>query len=47
MTAYNHHSKFEVLAEDSALCIEKSVLDKLGEKSVEWESLGNADHYPW
>ena len=38
--AYDHHAKFEVLAEDSAESIEKSVLDKLGEKSVKWDYLG-------
>ena len=40
--AYDHHAKFEVLAEDSAASIEQSILDKLGEKSVKWENLGNA-----
>ena len=38
--AYDHHAKFEVLAEDSALSIEKAILDKLGEKSIKWESTG-------
>ena len=42
--AYNHHAKFEVLAEDSASSIEKSILDKIGEKSIKWENLGNAYH---
>ena len=40
--AYDHHAKFEVLAEDSATSIEQSILDKLGEKSVKWENLGKA-----
>jgi len=40
--AYDHHAKFEVLAEDSRESIEKAVLDKLGEKSVKWENLGNS-----
>ena len=40
--AYDHHAKFEVLAEDNASSIEQAVLDKLGEKSVKWENLGNA-----
>jgi len=40
--AYDHHAKFEVLAEDSATSIEKSILDKLGEKSIKWENLGNS-----
>jgi len=38
--AYNYHAKFEVLAEDTAISIEQSVLDKLGEKSVKWDYLG-------
>jgi len=42
--AYDHHAKFEVLAEDNALSIEKSILDKIGEKSIKWENLGNAYH---
>ena len=40
--AYDYHAKFEVLAEDNALSIEKSILDKLGEKSIKWENLGNS-----
>ena len=40
--AYDHHAKFEVLAEDSATSIEESILDKLGEKSIKWEDLGNS-----
>ena len=38
--AYDYHAKFEVLAEDNALSIEKSILDKIGEKSIVWESTG-------
>ena len=38
--AYDYHAKFEVLAEDNADSIEKSILDKLGEKSIKWESSG-------
>ena len=38
--AYDHHTKFEVLAEDNRESIEKSILDKLGEKSIKWESTG-------
>ena len=38
--AYDYHAKFEVLAEDSATSIEQSILDKLGEKSIVWESAG-------
>ena len=40
--AYDHHAKFEILAEDSAISIEQSILDKIGEKSIKWENLGKA-----
>ena len=38
--AYNHFASFEVKAEDNAESIEKSILDKIGEKSIVWESTG-------
>ena len=38
--AYNYHGKMEILAEDNAASIEQSILDKLGEKSVKWDYLG-------
>ena len=38
--AYDYHAKFEVLAEDSAESIEQAIIDKLGEKSIKWESTG-------
>jgi len=38
--AYDHHAKFEVLADDSAQSIEDSILDKIGKKSIKWESTG-------
>ncbi len=38
--AYNHYASFEVEAEDNAQSIEKSILDKIGEKSINWESAG-------
>ena len=40
--AYDYHAKFEILAEDNAESIEQAVLDKVGEKSVKWENLGNS-----
>ena len=40
INAYDHYAKFEVLAEDSATSIEQSILDKLGEKSINWEKTG-------
>ena len=39
--AYDYHAKFEILAEDNALSVEKSILDKLGEKSIKWEDMEN------
>ena len=38
--AYDYHAKFKVLAEDNPQSLEDSILDKLGEKSVKWESTG-------
>ena len=40
--AYDHYAKFDVLAEDSPKSIENSILDKIGEKSIKWEDLGNS-----
>ena len=40
--AYDHHAKFTVSAEDNSESIEKSILDKIGEKSIKWEDLGNS-----
>jgi hypothetical protein len=38
--AYDHHARFEVLSEDNAISLENAILDKLGEKSINWEHLG-------
>ena len=38
--AYDHYASFEVKAEDNAESIENSIVDKLGEKSINWEYLG-------
>ena len=38
--AYDHHASFEIEAEDNRESIENSILDKLGEKSIKWESTG-------
>ena len=40
INAYQYRTQFEVLAEDNVESIENSILDKIGEKSVEWEYLG-------
>jgi len=39
--AYSYHAKFEILAEDDPKSVEQSILDKIGEKSITWEYLGN------
>ena len=38
--AYDHYASFNVEAEDNAQSIEKSILDKIGKKSINWESTG-------
>ena len=38
--AYSHYANFNVYAEDNAISLEESILDKLGEKSINWEYLG-------
>ena len=44
--AYDYYAKFEVLAEDNAESIEDSILDKLGDKSIKWESTGMYRYIP-
>ena len=40
--AYDHHAVFTIQHdEDTAESVEKAILDKLGEKSIKWEYLGN------
>ena len=38
--AYQYSTEFVVLAEDSVESIENSIVDKLGDKSIKWEYLG-------
>ena len=38
--AYQYGTEFEVLANDSVESIENSIVDKLGDKSIKWEYLG-------
>jgi hypothetical protein len=40
--AYDYYAKFNVFAEDNPNSLEQSILDKLGEKSIKWEYLGNS-----
>jgi len=52
--AYDHHAKFKVLAEDNVPSVEqaildklnKSLLDKVGQKDVKWESTGMFRDHP-
>ena len=45
--AYDHYAKFEVLSKDDAISLEQSILDKLGEKSITWESTGMFNTNPY
>ena len=38
--AYKYGTEFEILAEDNVESIENSIVDKLGDKSIKWEYLG-------
>ena len=40
INSYQYHAEFEILAEDNVESIEKSIVDKLGQKGVKWEYLG-------
>ena len=40
INAYNYRAEFEVMAEDKAESIENTIVDKLGDKSIKWEYLG-------
>ena len=40
INAYQYHTEFEVLSEDNVESIENSIVDKLGDKSIKWEYLG-------
>ena len=40
--AYDYHGKFTVISEDSPASLEQAILDKLGEKVIVWEYLGNS-----
>ncbi len=38
--AYDYHARFEVESNDNAISLEQAIVDKLGEKSITWESTG-------
>ena len=44
--AYDHYASFDVEADDNAESIENSILDKIGEKSIKWESTGMFSNVP-
>jgi len=45
--AYDHHAKFEVDSNDDPVSLEQSIVDKLGEKSISWESSGMFSDRPY
>ena len=45
--AYDHHAKFEVDSNDDPVSLEQSIVDKLGEKSINWESSGMFSDRPY
>ena len=45
--AYDHHAKFEVESNDDPVSLEQSIVDKLGEKSINWESSGMFSDRPY
>ena len=45
--AYDHHGRFEVKSKDDAISLEQSILDKLGENSIVWESTGMFGNTPY
>jgi len=40
INAYQYHAEFEIFAEENIESIENSIVDKVGEKGVKWEYLG-------
>jgi hypothetical protein len=45
--AYDHHARFEVESNDDAVSLEQSIVDKLGENSIVWESSGMFSDRPY
>ena len=45
--AYDHHGRFEVKSNDDAISLEQSIVDKLGENSIVWESTGMFADIPY
>ena len=45
--AYDYHARFEVESNDNAISLEQAIVDKLGEKSITWESTGMFNTNPY
>ena len=45
--AYDHHARFEVKSNDDAVSLEQSIVDKLGENRIVWESSGMFSDRPY
>ena len=45
--AYDYHARFEVESNDNAISLEQAIVDKLGEKSITWESTGMFSTNPY
>ena len=45
--AYDYHARFEVESNDNAISLEQAIVDKLGEKSITWESTGMFKNFPY
>ena len=45
--AYDYHARFEVESNDIAISLEQAIVDKLGEKSITWESTGMFNTNPY
>ena len=41
--AYYYATDFQISAEDSAIAIEKAILDKVGQRDVKWDKDGFSD----
>ena len=44
IAAYGYITEFKVMANDSSQELENAILDKLGEKGIVWENLGDSYH---
>ena len=45
--AYDHHARFELESNDDAVSLEKAIVDKLGENSINWELSGMFSDTPY